>query len=46
MTPEQVLFDSAYQGYSSGSLDTDAWALRHFVEQAILYFAREKLIIS
>ncbi len=31
--PEQVLFDSAYQGYSSGSLDTDAWALRHFVEQ-------------
>lgn len=28
-----VLFDSAYQGYSSGSLDQDAWALRHFVEQ-------------
>ena len=29
----QVLFDSAYQGYSSGSLDTDSWALRHFVQQ-------------
>ena len=26
-----VLFDTAYQGYASGSLERDAWALRHFV---------------
>jgi len=27
------LFDSAYQGFASGDLDNDAWAVRHFVEQ-------------
>lgn len=26
-------FDCAYQGFASGSLETDAWAINHFVEQ-------------
>ncbi|KAK0262054.1 hypothetical protein B0A54_05001 [Friedmanniomyces endolithicus] len=26
-------FDCAYQGFASGSLATDAWAINHFVEQ-------------
>ncbi|TQS35529.1 hypothetical protein Golomagni_04050 [Golovinomyces magnicellulatus] len=26
-------FDCAYQGFASGNLDKDAWAIRHFVEQ-------------
>ncbi|VUC31182.1 unnamed protein product [Clonostachys rosea] len=26
-----VIFDSAYQGFASGDLDSDAWAIRHFV---------------
>lgn len=26
-------FDSAYQGFASGSLENDAWAIRYFVEQ-------------
>ncbi|RKP19560.1 hypothetical protein ROZALSC1DRAFT_28857 [Rozella allomycis CSF55] len=26
-------FDCAYQGFASGSLDKDAWSVRHFVEQ-------------
>jgi len=26
-------FDSAYQGFASGSLEEDAWAIRYFVEQ-------------
>jgi aspartate aminotransferase len=26
-------FDCAYQGFASGSLSTDNWAIRHFVEQ-------------
>lgn len=26
-------FDCAYQGFASGSLDKDAWAIRYFVEQ-------------
>jgi len=26
-------FDSAYQGFASGDLEQDAWALRYFVEQ-------------
>lgn len=28
-------FDNAYQGFASGSLDTDAWSVRHFVEAGI-----------
>lgn len=27
------LFDSAYQGFASGDLDKDAWAVRYFVDQ-------------
>jgi hypothetical protein len=26
-------FDCAYQGFASGDLDTDAWAVRYFVDQ-------------
>lgn len=26
-------FDCAYQGFASGSLDKDAWAIRYFIEQ-------------
>jgi len=31
-------FDSAYQGYASGSLDKDAFAVRYFVEQGCEMF--------
>lgn len=27
-------FDSAYQGFASGDVDSDAWAIRHFIDQA------------
>lgn len=27
-------FDSAYQGFASGDVDLDAWAIRYFVDQA------------
>lgn len=27
------LFDSAYQGFASGDLDNDAWAVRYFAER-------------
>lgn len=30
-----VLFDSAYQGFASGDLDRDAWAVRYFIKQGI-----------
>lgn len=30
-----VFFDSAYQGFASGSLDNDAWSVRYFVDQKI-----------
>ena len=34
-------FDCAYQGFASGSLDTDAWSVRHFVERGFeLYCAQ------
>lgn len=32
------LMDSAYQGYASGDLDYDAWAMRYFVEQGFQMF--------
>jgi len=32
------LMDSAYQGYASGDLDYDAWAMRFFVEQGFQMF--------
>jgi len=28
-------FDSAYQGFASGDVDKDAWAIRHFIEQGL-----------
>ncbi|KAH7071957.1 aspartate aminotransferase [Paraphoma chrysanthemicola] len=31
-----VLFDSAYQGFATGDVDADAWAIRHFVQTLIL----------
>ncbi|GAA5821423.1 hypothetical protein JCM11251_004616 [Rhodosporidiobolus azoricus] len=30
-----AFFDCAYQGFASGNLDNDAWAVRHFVSQSI-----------
>lgn len=30
-----AFFDCAYQGFASGSLDNDAWAVRHFVSSGI-----------
>lgn len=30
-----AFFDCAYQGFASGDLDNDAWAVRHFVEEDI-----------
>jgi aspartate aminotransferase len=29
-------FDSAYQGFASGDVDEDAWAVRHFVQRGTL----------
>lgn len=30
-----AFFDCAYQGFASGDLDKDAWALRHFVDKGV-----------
>lgn len=30
-----AFFDCAYQGFASGDLDNDAWAVRHFVERRV-----------
>lgn len=30
-----AFFDSAYQGFASGDLNNDAWAVRHFVEKGV-----------
>lgn len=30
-----AFFDCAYQGFASGDLDRDAWAVRHFVEKGV-----------
>jgi aspartate aminotransferase len=35
------LFDCAYQGFSSGNLDNDAWALRYFVQEGFEVFAAQ-----
>ncbi|CZR66292.1 probable aspartate aminotransferase, cytoplasmic [Phialocephala subalpina] len=32
-------FDCAYQGFATGDLDEDAWAVRHFVERGTLEIA-------
>jgi aspartate aminotransferase len=34
-------FDSAYQGFASGDLDADAWAVRYFVEQGFELIASQ-----
>ena len=34
-------FDSAYQGFTSGSLDKDAYGIRLFVEQGIEHVAAQ-----
>lgn len=31
-----VIFDSAYQGFATGDVDDDAWAIRHFTKELIL----------
>lgn len=30
-----VYFDMAYQGFASGDINRDAWAVRYFIEQGI-----------
>lgn len=30
-----MYFDMAYQGFASGDINRDAWAVRHFIEQGI-----------
>jgi len=34
-------FDSAYQGFATGSLEEDAWAIRYFVAQGFEMFAAQ-----
>ncbi|VIO88026.1 Uncharacterized protein BM_BM5467 [Brugia malayi] len=34
-------FDLAYQGFASGDLDADAWAVRYFVEQGLEMFCAQ-----
>lgn len=36
-----VFFDSAYQGFASGSLDKDAWAVRYFVSMGFELFCAQ-----
>ncbi|XP_019718163.1 aspartate aminotransferase, cytoplasmic-like [Hippocampus comes] len=36
-----VFFDSAYQGFASGSLEKDAWAIRFFVSQGFELFVAQ-----
>ncbi|XP_072292398.1 aspartate aminotransferase, cytoplasmic [Eucyclogobius newberryi] len=36
-----VFFDSAYQGFASGSLDKDAWAVRYFVSLGFEMFCAQ-----
>jgi len=36
-----VWFDSAYQGFASGDLERDAWAIRYFVEQGLELIASQ-----
>lgn len=35
------LFDSAYQGFASGDLDRDAWAVRHFADRGFEMMATQ-----
>ena len=34
-------FDCAYQGFASGDLDRDAWAVRYFVDQGFELFVAQ-----
>lgn len=34
-------FDSAYQGFASGNLERDAWAIRYFVSQGFELFCAQ-----
>ena len=36
-----MFFDSAYQGFASGSLDKDAWAVRYFVSMGFEMFCAQ-----
>lgn len=36
-----AFFDSAYQGFASGSLDKDAWAVRYFVSMGFELFCAQ-----
>lgn len=36
-----VFFDSAYQGFASGSLDKDAWAVRYFISMGFEMFCAQ-----
>ncbi|TNN36999.1 Aspartate aminotransferase, cytoplasmic [Liparis tanakae] len=36
-----VFFDSAYQGFASGDLDKDAWAIRYFVSEGFELFVAQ-----
>ncbi|XP_034045050.1 aspartate aminotransferase, cytoplasmic-like [Thalassophryne amazonica] len=36
-----AFFDSAYQGFASGSLEKDAWAIRYFVSQGFEMFVAQ-----
>ncbi len=36
-----AFFDSAYQGFASGNLDQDAWAIRYFVSQCFELFCAQ-----
>lgn len=36
-----ALFDSAYQGYASGDLDNDAFAVREFVRRGMELFTAQ-----
>ena len=36
-----MFFDSAYQGFASGNLDKDAWAIRYFVSMGFEMFCAQ-----
>lgn len=36
-----AFFDSAYQGFASGNLEKDAWAVRYFVSQGFELFCAQ-----
>lgn len=36
-----AFFDSAYQGFASGNLEKDAWAVRYFVSMGVEMFCAQ-----